>query len=102
MILMIGIAGVFAYFKLGRAEDPSFTIKVAVVTAIWPGSTAQEMQDQVADPIEKELQQLPQIDKVTTYSKPAFTAIQVVFKEFNTADPSPLSFLFAAQEAHRR
>ena len=45
LILMLGTAGIFSYRKLGRAEDPSFTIKVAVVTAIWPGATAAEMQD---------------------------------------------------------
>ena len=66
-----------SYQRLGRAEDPSFTIKVAVVTAIWPGATAAEMQDQVADPIEKKLQELPYFDKVQTYSKASFTAMQV-------------------------
>src|SRR5438034_738670 len=46
-------AGIYAYFHLGRAEDPSFTIKVLTVTAVWPGATAQEMQDLVAEPLEK-------------------------------------------------
>ena len=44
-------AGIYAYFHLGRAEDPSFTIKVLTVTAVWPGATAQEMQDLVAEPL---------------------------------------------------
>ncbi|BCH29491.1 cation efflux system protein [Mesorhizobium sp. L-8-10] len=81
MILILAAAGIFAYLKLGRAEDPNFTIKVAVVTTIWPGATAQEMQDQVADPIEKKLQELPYFNKVTTYSKPSFTAMQVEFRD---------------------
>jgi Cation/multidrug efflux pump len=68
---------IFSYLRLGRAEDPSFTIKVVVVSAIWPGATAKEMQEQVADPIEKKLQELPYFDKVQTYSKPSFTAMQV-------------------------
>jgi multidrug efflux pump len=92
MIVMIGAAGSLAYVKLGRAEDPSFTIKLGVVTAVWPGSTAKEMQDQVADPIEKELQHLPFIDKVTTYSKPAFTALQVAFKD--STPPAEVPYLF--------
>ena len=50
------LAGIYAYFQLGRAEDPSFTIKVLTVTAVWPGATAQEMQDLVAEPLEKRLQ----------------------------------------------
>src|SRR5439155_24320607 len=52
------LAGIYAYFHLGRAEDPSFTIKVLTVTAVWPGATAQEMQDLVAEPLEKRLQEL--------------------------------------------
>lgn len=80
-VIMLGAAGFFSYERLGRAEDPSFTIKVAVVTAIWPGATATEMQSQVADAIEKKLQELPYFDKVTTYTKPSFTAMQVTFKD---------------------
>ncbi len=58
LIVMFGVAGLLSYRSLGRAEDPSFTIKVAVVTAMWPGATAADMQAQVADPIEKKLQEL--------------------------------------------
>jgi multidrug efflux pump len=81
LIVMLGTAGLFSYRSLGRGEDPSFTIKLVVVTAMWPGATAAEMQTQVADPIEKKMQELPFIDKVTTYSKSGFTAMQVAFKD---------------------
>ncbi|MBN9001138.1 MAG: efflux RND transporter permease subunit, partial [Rhizobiales bacterium] len=81
LIVAVSCAGLFSYLRLGRAEDPSFTIKVVVVSAIWPGATAKEMQEQVADPIEKKLQELPYFDKVQTYSKPSFTAMQVFFKD---------------------
>src|SRR5437588_12650652 len=84
LIAMLGLAGLLAYRSLGRAEDPSFTIKVVIVSAIWPGATAADMQDQVADPIEKKLQELPHLDKVTTYTKPSFTALQGAFND-NTA-----------------
>ena len=53
-----------AYAQLGRAEDPSFTIKVMVIQAFWPGATAQEMQSQVADRIDQRLQELPDFDYV--------------------------------------
>ena len=46
-ILMLGAAGAMSYLRLGRAEDPDFTIKVAIVSAQWPGATATEMRDQV-------------------------------------------------------
>ena len=59
MIILLGAAGIYSYLNLGRAEDPSFTIKVMVVNVAWPGATATEMQAQVADKIEKKLQELP-------------------------------------------
>ncbi|MEH2474823.1 multidrug efflux pump [Nitrobacteraceae bacterium AZCC 2161] len=92
LIVALGFAGFFSYENLGRAEDPSFTVKVVVVSAMWPGATAKEMQEQVADPIEKKLQELPYFDKVQTYSKPSFTAMQVSFKD--NAPPKDVPYLF--------
>jgi multidrug efflux pump len=92
LIVMFGVGGLLSYQSLGRAEDPSFTIKVAVVTAMWPGATAADMQLQVADPIEKKLQELPYFDKVTTYTKPAFTAMTVAFKDNTPARQVPELF----------
>src|SRR5580692_10219143 len=91
-IILLGVAGTFSYFKLGRAEDPSFTIKLANVTVIWPGATAQDMQNQVADPIEKKMQELPYFDRVQTYTKPSFTAMQVIFKDTTPAAQVPWLF----------
>src|SRR5215216_1061660 len=91
-ILGFGIAGALAFARLGRAEDPNFTIKVAIVTAIWPGATAEEMQDQVSDRIEKKLQELPYFDRVQTYTKPSFTAMQVVFRDHTPAKEVPQLF----------
>src|ERR1700736_5415008 len=92
LIAMLGLAGLLSYRGLGRAEDPSFTIKVVIVSATWPGPSAADMQDQVADPIEKKLQELPYIDKVTTYTKPSFTAMQVAFKDNTPARDVPELF----------
>ncbi|MEA3186912.1 MAG: hypothetical protein QOD99_742, partial [Chthoniobacter sp.] len=75
-------AGIYAYFHLGRAEDPSFTIKVLTVTAVWPGATAQEMQDLVAEPLEKRLQGLRWYDRVETITRPglALMTLQLLDK----------------------
>src|SRR5689334_4503956 len=81
MILLIGSSGLFSYFKLGRAEDPSFTIKVMNVHVGWPGATAAELQTQVVDKIEKKLQALPYLDRVTSYSQPGTAFIQVTLKD---------------------
>src|ERR1700688_1536119 len=92
LVIALGAAGFFSYQRLGRAEDPFFTVKVVNVSAIWPGATAAEMQAQVADPIEKKLQELPYFEKVQTYSKPAFTAMQVTFKD--STPPKDVPYLF--------
>jgi multidrug efflux pump len=77
MILVLGAAGAYSYVNLGRAEDPSFTIKTMIVNVAWPGATASEMQTQVADVVEKKLQELPYLDRVETYSQPGLSFIQV-------------------------
>ena len=100
-ILMLGAAGAMSYLRLGRAEDPDFTIKVAIVSAQWPGATAAEMRDQVADPVEKKLQELPFFDKVETYTTPGFMASTVTFKDNTPPKRVPDSVLPDAQEARR-
>jgi multidrug efflux pump subunit AcrB len=92
LILMLAGAGAFAYTKLGRAEDPSFTIKTAIVSAAWPGATAQEMQFQVADRIEKKLQELPYFDTVKTFSKPGIVLAQLEFRD--STPPGQVPWLF--------
>ncbi|MDU8431836.1 efflux RND transporter permease subunit, partial [Pseudomonas syringae pv. actinidifoliorum] len=80
LICLISLAGVIAFFKLGRAEDPAFTVKVMTVVSVWPGATAQEMQDQVAEKIEKRIQELRWYDRTETYTRPgmAFTTLTLL------------------------
>jgi multidrug efflux pump subunit AcrB len=92
LMIAISVTGVYSYMRLGRAEDPSFTIKVAIVTASWPGATATEIRDQVSDLLEKKLQELPFLDKIETYTKPGFLAMQVTFKD--TTPPKDVPQLF--------
>ena len=70
LLVAITLAGTFAFLKLGRAEDPAFTIKVLTVSAVWPGATAEEMQNEVAEPLEKRLQELRFYDRVETFTRP--------------------------------
>ncbi|MGD0721302.1 MAG: efflux RND transporter permease subunit, partial [Roseiarcus sp.] len=93
LIFAIAVGGALSYFQLGRAEDPSFTIKNVNVSAIWPGATTQEMQDQVTDRIEKKLRELAWFDKATTYTKPGFTSIGIEFKDSTPARAVPMLFL---------
>ena len=89
LIIVITVSGVFAFFKLGRAEDPGFTIKILTVYAVWPGATAQEMQDLVADPLEKRMQELRWYDRVETYTRPGFAFLTVTLKD--TTPPGDVS-----------
>src|SRR5438309_6099787 len=70
LIVAIILAGIYAFARLGRAEDPAFTIKNLTVTAVWPGATAQQMQDLVAEPLEKRMQELRWYDRVETFTRP--------------------------------
>lgn len=80
LIFLISIAGIVAFFKLGRAEDPAFTVKVMTIVTAWPGATSQEMQDQVAEKIEKRMQELRWYDRTETYTRPglAFTTLTLL------------------------
>jgi multidrug efflux pump subunit AcrB len=79
LIVLIALLGTLSFFKLGRAEDPPFTVKQMTVISAWPGATAQEMQDQVAEPLEKRLQTLQWYDRSETYTRPglAFTMLSL-------------------------
>ena len=92
LIIVISLAGAFSYMRLGRAEDPSFTIKVAVIQVAWPGATAMEMQNQVTDRIEKKLQELSYFNRAITYTKPGFAAIQMEFKDYTPSKLVPELF----------
>jgi multidrug efflux pump subunit AcrB len=81
MIIVLGAAGLYSYANLGRAEDPSFTIKAMIVGVGWPGATADEMQTQVADKIEKKIQELPYLDRIETYSRPGVSFLQVLLSD---------------------
>jgi multidrug efflux pump subunit AcrB len=79
LIILITVAGILAFFELGRAEDPPFTVKQMTIISAWPGATAQEMQDQVAEPLEKRMQELKWYDRTETYTRPglAFTMLSL-------------------------
>ena len=92
LIFLISVAGVIAFFQLGRAEDPPFTVKQMTVITAWPGATAQEMQDQVAEPLEKRMQELRWYDRTETYTRPglAFTMVSLL----DSAPPSEVQEQF--------
>lgn len=80
LICLISLAGFLSFFQLGRAEDPAFTVKVMTIVTAWPGASAREMQDQVAEKIEKRLQELRWYERAETYTTPglAFTTLTLL------------------------
>lgn len=88
-MLLLMVAGAYAFFALGRAEDPGFTLKNLTVTAAWPGATAREMQELVAEPLEKRLQELTWYDRVETTTRPGFAFMTLTLKD--TTPPSTVS-----------
>jgi multidrug efflux pump len=81
LIVALLLGGIFSYAKLGQDEDPPFTFRAMVVRAVWPGATALQMAEQVTDKLEKKLQEVPNIDKIRSYSKPGETLIILQVRE---------------------
>lgn len=79
--VLLTVMGIFSYFTLGRQEDPDFAVKQMVISAAWPGATAKQMEMQVTDKIEKIAQTVPDVDYITSYSRPGVCVVNVFLKE---------------------
>ncbi|MCL7751142.1 efflux RND transporter permease subunit [Guyparkeria hydrothermalis] len=81
LILLVALAGLYAFVSLGRAEDPAFTLKVMLAEAHWDGATAREMQEQVGEPLERALDNVPYFDFVETIARPGSVYLRINFEE---------------------
>ncbi len=81
LMLVIAAAGVWSYLRLGRSEDPDFTVKTMVVQASWPGATVADTLEQVTDRIESKLQETPNLDYLKSYTSAGQTTIFVNLKD---------------------
>ena len=82
LIIVLTLGGVLAYMQLGRSEDPDYVLKTMVVRTLWPGATAEEMEQQVADKIERKLLETPWVDYVKSSSKPGESLVYVTLKDY--------------------
>ncbi|KFB67109.1 efflux RND transporter permease subunit [Candidatus Accumulibacter vicinus] len=89
LIVVLMLGGVLAYIKLGRAEDPDFTFKAMVVRTLWPGATANEMQLQVTERIEKRLQEVPWVDVLRSQTRSGESLITVLLKDYTPKKEVP-------------
>lgn len=88
LILSI-FAGFYAFNSLGRAEDPPFTVRVMVVSVLWPGASPQQLQDQVVNRLEKRIQEVEYFYRVETTIRPGRADMVVEFEDFSPASKIP-------------
>ncbi len=88
LILSI-LGGIYAFLALGRAEDPSFTVRVMVVSAQWPGATVEELEDQVVDRLEKRIQEVENLYRIETTIRPGRADLLVEFFDYTPSERLP-------------
>lgn len=88
-ILLSVAAGLYAFLSLGRAEDPAFTVRVMVVSAVWPGASAEQLQSQVVDRLEKRIQEVEYLNKIETTIRPGRADLQVEFHDHTPSQKVP-------------
>src|SRR5437867_12425374 len=98
LLVAISIAGVVAFLMLGRAEDPAFTIKQMTVITVWPGATAKEMEELVAEPLEKRMQELRRYDRTETFTRPGLAFTMVVLRHSTPPADVPDDFYQARKQ----
>ncbi len=98
VLVAITLAGIYSFLQLGRAEDPAFAIKVLTVSAVWPGATAAEMQNLVAEPLEKRLQELRWYDRVETFTRPGLVLMTLSLQDSMPPPDVPEEFYQARKK----
>jgi multidrug efflux pump subunit AcrB len=77
LMIVVVLAGAFAFVNLGRDEDPSFTMKTMLVSAVWPGASLDETQSQLTDRLERRLQETTGLDNIDSITRPGIVTIYV-------------------------
>ncbi len=78
---LVLVMGIYSFKSLGRSEDPNFTVKQMVVSAAWPGASAADVEHYLTNELEKQIQNVPNVDKITSYSRPGVSVITVYLKD---------------------
>ena len=88
-IVLLGLAGIAAFFNLGQLEDPEFTVKTAVITTSYPGASPEEVELEVTDRIEQAIQEISELDYVESFSRTGFSLIKVEIRPEFWSDRLP-------------
>ncbi|HEY5898521.1 MAG TPA: efflux RND transporter permease subunit [Burkholderiales bacterium] len=77
IIVAIAIAGTLSFTRLGQLEDPRFSVPSMTVMILWPGATAQQVQDEVLNRMEKKFEQLDHFEKVVTFARQGYGGMTI-------------------------
>ena len=80
MLILVALAGTFSFTKLGQLEDPNFSVPSMTAMVIWPGATAQQLQDQVLNRMEKKFEQIDHFEKVVTYARQGYAGMTLTVR----------------------
>lgn len=80
MLILVAVAGAFSFTRLGQLEDPNFSVPSMTTMVIWPGATAQQMQDQVLNRMEKKFEQIDNFEKVVTYARQGYAGMTLTVR----------------------
>ncbi len=100
IILIALLGGIWGFLSLGRLEDPAFTIKNAVISTQYPGATAEQVALEVSEPLESAIQQMGEVDTITSINQPGFSLIEVEIK--STYDGTELPDVWTKLRAKMR
>lgn len=89
LVLLCLFGGLYGIGEVGRLEDPPFPMKNAFIITAYPGASAVEVEQEVTDPIEAALQELPQVDTITSKSLPGRSEVQVSLHESYDTEEVP-------------
>ncbi|MBK8815476.1 MAG: efflux RND transporter permease subunit [Methylococcaceae bacterium] len=89
LMLVFTVAGLFSYTQLGQSEDPPFTFKVMLVHTTWPGASAEEVEMQITDKLEKKLQEVPHLDYTNSFSRSGESMIFLIVKDNTFSEDIP-------------
>jgi multidrug efflux pump len=80
MLLIVAVAGAFSFTRLGQLEDPNFSVPSMTAGVFWPGATAQQVQDEVLNRMEKKFEQVDNFEKVVTFSRQGYGGMTLSVK----------------------
>jgi multidrug efflux pump subunit AcrB len=90
LVIILVAGGIYGFNEMGKLEDPNFTIKQAKIITLYPGATAQEVQDEVTYHIEEALQLMGQLKRIKmSISRPGMSDLAIEFKDEYKADDFP-------------